>query len=113
LAAANSFAKGWNTGGAFGVPQDFPIYPGAGLIGVKDSIGSNGTSVSASWDANAPVDAVTAYYSDQLNRSPWAIVQKNPADGTWEFQRTDGKMRGLIQLSGHGQRTRIDILLNK
>jgi len=37
----------------------------------------------------------------------------NPIDGTWKFRRTDGKMTGLIRLSGHGQRTRIDILLNK
>ena len=113
LAFAGSLAKGWNAGSSFGVPQDFPIYPGAGLIGVKESFGSNGTSVSASWDATASLDTVTAYYADRLNQPPWTIIRKNPSDGTWEFQRTDGKMRGLIQLSGHGQRTRIDILLNK
>ena len=113
LALLGSFEKGWNAGGTFGVPQDFPIYPGAGLIGVKESFGTTGTSVSASWDATASLDTVNAYYSDQLSKPPWAIVRKNPTDGTWEFQRTDGKMRGLIQLSGHGQSTRIDILLNK
>lgn len=113
LALAGSLAKGWNAGSTFGVPQDFPIYPGAGLIGVKETLGTNGTSVSASWDASASLDTVTAYYSDRLSQSPWAIVRKNATDGTWEFQRTDGKMRGLIQLSGHGQSTRIDILLNK
>jgi hypothetical protein len=113
LAAANSLAKGWNTGGAFGVPQDFPIYQGAALIGVKESIGSDGTSVSASWDADASLDTVTAFYSDRLNNQPWALTAKNPVDGTWKFRRTDGKMTGLIRLSGHGQRTRIDILLIK
>jgi hypothetical protein len=113
LAAANSLAKGWNTGGAFGVPADFPVYQGAALIGVKESISSDGTSVSASWDANASLDTVTAFYADRLNRPPWAITAKNPIDGMWKFRRTDGKMTGLIQLSGHGQRTRIDILLNK
>jgi hypothetical protein len=113
LAAANSLAKGWNTGGAFGVPQDFPIYQGAALIGVKESIGSGGTSVSASWDAEASLDTVTAFYSDRLNHQPWAITAKNPVDGTWKFRRTDSNMTGLVRLSGHGQRTRIDILLIK
>jgi hypothetical protein len=113
LAAANSLAKGWNTGGAFGIPKDFPIYQGAALIGVKESIGSNGTSVSASWDADASVDAVTAFYAARLNQPPWAITAKNPIDGTWKFRRTDGNTTGLIQLSGHGQQTRIDILLVK
>ena len=113
LAAANSIVKGWNTGGAFGVPQDFPIYQGAALIGVNESIGSNGTSVSASWDADAPLDTVTAFYTNRLNLQPWAVTAMNPVDGTWKFRRTDDKMTGLIRLSGHGQRTRIDILLIK
>jgi hypothetical protein len=113
LTIANSIAKGWNTGGTFGVPQDFPIYPGAGLIGVNERVGSDGTSVSASWDANGALDTVTAFYSDRLNQQPWAITRKDPTDGTWEFRRTDGKVGGLIRLSGHGQRTRIDILLQK
>jgi hypothetical protein len=113
LAAVGSVAKGWNTAGAFGVPGDFPIYQGAALIGVKESIGSSGTSVSASWDADGSLDTVTTFYSASLNQPPWAISAKNPVDGTWKFRRTDGKMSGLIRLSGHGQRTRIDILLNK
>ena len=37
----------------------------------------------------------------------------NTNDGSWKFRRTDGKMTGLIRLSGHGQRTRIDVLLLK
>jgi hypothetical protein len=113
LALVGSLEKGWNAGGTFGVPQDFPIYPGAALIGVKETIGSNGTSVSASWDADASLDTVTAFYSARLDQPPWAITAKNPTEGTWKFRRTDGKMTGLIQLSGHGQRTRIDILLLK
>ncbi len=113
LAAANSLAKGWNVGGAFGVPTDFPVYQGAALIGVKESISSDGTSVSASWDADASLDTVTGYYSDRLNQQPWAVTAKNPVDGTWTFRRSDSKMTGLIRLSGHGRRTRIDILLNK
>ena len=34
-------------------------------------------------------------------------------DGTWEFRHTDGKIHGYIQLSGHGQQTRVDVLLLK
>ena len=113
LAAANAAMNGVTTGGMFGVPQDFPIYPGSALLGVNESFGSNGTSVSASWDANASLDIVTVFYSDRLNQQPWAITSTNPVDGTWKFRRTDGKMTGLIRLSGHGQRTRIDILLEK
>jgi hypothetical protein len=113
LTIASSLAKGWNVGGTFGVPQDFPIYSGAGLIGVNETFSPSGTSVSASWDADASLDTVTAFYSDRLNQQPWAITAMNPADGTWKFRRTDGKMTGLIRLSGHGQRTRIDILLEK
>jgi hypothetical protein len=113
LALVGSIEKGWNAGGTFGVPQDFPIYPGAGLIGVKENFGSSGTSVSASWDADASLDAVTAFYANRLNQPPWAVTAINPTDGTWKFRRTDGKMTGLIQLSGHGQQTRIDILLLK
>jgi hypothetical protein len=113
LAAAASLSKGWNTASAFGVPQDFPVYKGARLIGVKENIASNGTSVSASWDADASVDAVTAFYEQRLNQQPWAVTAKNPIDGAWKFRRTDGKTAGIIQLSSHGQRTRIDILLVK
>ena len=113
LAGANALAKGWNVGGAFGVPTDFPVYQGAALIGVKESISSDGTSVSASWDADASLETVTGFYSDRLNQQPWAVTATNPVDGTWKFRRSDGTMTGLIRLSGHGQRTRIDILLNK
>lgn len=113
FALVGSLEKGWNGGGAFGVPKDFPLYPGAGLIGVKENFGTNGTSVSASWDADASLDTVTTFYSAQLNQPPWAITAMNAVDGTWKFRRTDGSMTGLIRLSGHGQRTRIDILLLK
>src|SRR5207244_8852351 len=113
LAAANSLAKGWNVGGAFGVPTDFPVYQGAALIGVKESISSDGTSVSASWDADASLQTVTAFYSDRLNQQPWAVTAMNPVDGTWKFRRSDGNMTGLIRLSGHGHRTRTDTLPNK
>ena len=61
----------------------------------------------------ASLDTVTAFYSDRLNHEPWAVTAKNPVDGTWKFRRTDGKMTGLIRLSGHGQQTRIDVLLLK
>src|SRR5438105_11310199 len=73
LAAANSLTKGWNTAGTFGVPLDFPIYPGSALIGVNEKFGSGGTSVNASWDADASLDTVTAFYSDRLNHEPWAV----------------------------------------
>jgi hypothetical protein len=113
LALVGSLQKGWSAGGTFGVPQDFPIYPSAGLIGVRENFGTSGTTVNASWDADASLDTVTAFYSERLNQQPWAITAMNPTDGTWKFRRTDGNMTGLIRLSGHGQRTRIDILLLK
>ena|ERR1700731_758937 len=113
LALLGSVSKGLNSGGTFGVPPDFPIYPGAGLIGVNENFGSSGTTVNASWDAGASLDTVTAFYVARLNQQPWAITATNPIDGSWKFRRTDGKMSGIIRLSGHGQRTRIDILLLK
>jgi hypothetical protein len=113
LALVGSLEKGLTAGGTFGIPPDFPIYPGAGLIGVNEHIGSSGTTVNASWEADASLDTVTAFYSAQLNQQPWAITATNPVDGTWKFRRTDSKMTGLIRLSGHGQRTRIDVLLLK
>ena len=113
LALVGSLQMGWNAGGTFGVPQDFPIYPGAGLIGVNENIGPSGTTVNVSWDANAPLDTVTPFYSTRMNQQPWAVTAINSNDGTWKFRRTDGKTTGLIRLSGHGQRTRIDVLLLK
>jgi hypothetical protein len=113
LALLGSLQKDWSAGGTFGVPQDFPLYPGAGLIGVNENISPSGTTVNASWDADASLDTVTAFYSARLNQQPWVITAMNPTDGTWKFRRTDGKMSGLIRLSGHGQRTRIDVLLLK
>lgn len=113
LALVGSLGKGLSAGGTFGVPQDFPIYPGAGLIGVNENFSPSGTTVNASWDADASLDTVTAFYSARLNQQPWAVTAMNPTDGTWKFHRTDGKMTGLIRLSGHGQRTRIDVTLLK
>src|SRR6202035_581938 len=112
-ALVGCLGKGWNSGGSCGVPQDFPVYPGAGLIGVNENFGPSGTTVNASWDADASLDTVAAFYSARLNQQPWAVTATNPTDGTWKFRRTDGKMSGLIRLSGHGQTTRIDILLLK
>ena len=113
LLALNSLSKGWNQGGAFGVPQDFPIYPSATLSGVKETVSTSGTRVTATWEADAPLDTVTAYYAERLDRGSWQITGTNAVDGTWEFRRTDGKIHGYIQLSGHGQQTRVDILLLK
>ena len=113
LLALNSLSKGWNQGGAFGVPQDFPIYPNATLSGVKETISTDGTRVTATWEADAPLDTVTAYYAERLDMGSWQITGKNAVDGTWEFRRTDGKIHGYIQLSGHGQQTRVDVLLLK
>ena len=61
LALVGSLQKGWNAGGTFGVPQDFPVYPSAGLIGVNENFSPSGTTVNVSWDANAPLDTVTAF----------------------------------------------------
>jgi len=44
---------------------------------------------------------------------PWEITRTNTVDGIWQFRRTDGTVRGYIQLSGHGQRTRVDVTLLK
>jgi hypothetical protein len=113
LALVGSLGKGLSAGGTLGVPQDFPIYPGAGLIGVDENFSPSGTTVNASWDADASLDSVTAFYSTRLTQHPWVVTATNPIDGTWKYRRTDGKMSGLIRLSGHGQRTRIDVLLLK
>lgn len=113
LALFDSVAKDWNTAGAFGVPKDFPIYPNATLAGVHENFGPGGTQVNASWEADASLDTVTGFYAEQLNSGSWQITRKNAVDGTWEFRHTDGKVRGLIQLSGHGQQTRVDVLLLK
>ena len=113
LVVLNSVSKGWNQGGAFGVPNDFPIYPNAALIGVNENFSPSGTRVTAAWEADAPLDRATAYCAERLNQGPWQITRKNPVDGTWEFRHSDGRIHGYIQLSGHGQQTRVDVLLLK
>ena len=70
-------------------------------------------AVTAAWEADAPLDVVTAYYVERLDQGSWQITGKNTVDGTWEFRHTDGKIHGYIQLSGHGQQTRVDVLLLK
>src|SRR5439155_524969 len=70
LLALNSLSKGWNQGGAFGVPQDFPIYRNATLSGVKETISTSGTRVTATWEADAPLDTVTAYYAERSPMPP-------------------------------------------
>ena len=102
-----------NLSSTFGVPKDFPVYPAATLVGVRETMGTGGTRVDASWEASAPLDTVTAFYSQRLNQPPWKITRTNPVDGTWEFESTDGKTRGLIRLSGHGQQTRVDVSMQK
>jgi hypothetical protein len=113
LALVGSLGKGPSAGGTSGVPKDLPVYPGAGLIGVNENDTPVGTTLIASWDADASLDTVTAFYSTRLNQQPWAITDTNPPDWTWAFQRSDGKMDGLIRLSAHSSRTRIDVLLLK
>ena len=103
-----------NLSKTFGVPQDFPVYPAATLIGVRETVGTNGTRVDVSWQAPATLDTVTALYTQGLNQAPWEITRTNRVDGTWEFNRTDGtRIRGIIQLSGHGQQTRVDVSMLK
>lgn len=113
LLLLNSVVKGWNQGAAFGVPNDFPIYPNATLVSVNENISTSGTRVTATWEADAPLETVTAYYAELLDQGSWHITRKNALDGTWEFSRADGKVHGSIQLSGHGQQTRVDVLLLK
>lgn len=113
LWVASTFFTGSNLGRVFGVPQDFPIYPGAGLVGVRENFGTNGSSVVASWEVDAPVDKVTAFYEERLNQAPWTINRINTTDGSIEFQRTGSKSQGIIQIFGHGQPTRVDMQLLK
>lgn len=113
LLVLNSVTQGWNRGSAFGVPTDFPIYPNATLIGVNESISTTGTRVTAAWEADAPLDVATSYYAERLDQGSWQITRKNTVNGIWEFRHTDGKIHGYIQLSGHGQQTRVDVLLLK
>jgi hypothetical protein len=113
LALVGSLGRGLTAGGTLGVPKDLPIYPGAALISVNENVTPIATSVNASWDADASLETVTAFYSARLNQQPWAINDMNAPNGPWAFQRTDGKMDGLIRLSAHSSRTRIDVLLLK
>jgi hypothetical protein len=113
LALVGSLGKGLSAGGTLGVPKDLPIYPGAALIGVNENVTPIATIVNASWDADATLETVTAFYTARLNQQPWAINDMNDPNGTWAFQRTDGKMNGVIRLSANGQRTRINVLLLK
>jgi len=66
LSAAAWLGKA-NLAGTFGVPQDFPIYPTATLVGVRETVGTGGTRVDASWEADGSLDTVTAFYSQRLN----------------------------------------------
>jgi hypothetical protein len=113
LALLGSVEKNLDVGGAFGVPKDFPVYPNAALSGVHENFSPSGTRVTAAWEADAPLDVVTGYYVERLDQGSWQITGKNTVEGTWEFRHTDGKIHGYIQLSGHGQRTRVDVLLLK
>ena len=113
FALLGSLAKGLDLASAFGVPKDFPVYPNAALVSVNENVSPSGTRVTAAWEADTPLDTATAYYADHLNQGSWQITGKNAVDGTWEFRHTDGKIHGFIQLSGHGQQTRVDVLLLK
>jgi len=113
LSVLGWLAKGSNLAGVFGLPSDFPVYPGADLVGVHENFGTNGTVVDASWEVNAPVDEVMAFYSQRLDESPWSLIRANAADGSIEFERSAGQGTGIIELYGHGQQTRVDIQLQK
>ena len=102
-----------NAAGIFGVPSDLPVYPAATLVGVHENVSPGETRVDASWQADAALDAVTTFYSARLDNGQWQIVKKDPVTGIWEFRHADGKIRGLIELSAHGQETRIDVTLFK
>ena len=112
LVGASTLSKDLNAV-AFGVPSGFPVYPAAALVGVNETFSTSGTRVTASWEAAAPSATVESFYSERLNEAPWAITQKNPVDGTWEFRTNDGRVRGYLRLSGHGEQTRVDIVLLK
>jgi hypothetical protein len=106
-----SFFSGLSSGRGFGIPQDFPVYSGSTLVGWHKTVSTGGSSVSAAWEVSASADSVTAFYKERLNQAPWAITRANPADGSIEFKRIDGKGRGVIRLYSHGRQTRVEMLL--
>jgi hypothetical protein len=113
LVTLGNAAKNWDMAGTFGVPKDLPVYPNATLIGVHENVTPGETRVDASWQADASLSSVAAFYAEELDIGSWQITKRDPVTGVWEFRHSDGKVRGLIQLSGHGQQTRIDVSLLK
>jgi hypothetical protein len=97
-----------------GLAQDFPVYPGAKQTGVNTFVGTSGTDTRVSWEVNASVESVGAFYERELNSGNWEITSKNPATGDVLFRKRDQPAeQGQMRLLAAGQSTTIQVEIRK
>jgi hypothetical protein len=90
-------------------PKDFPIYPGAQQTDFNYEISGATSRCTAGWESDAAPTEVSSFYEGSLTTGAWQLVNKDPDDGLWYFQRrSDGSTIGRMGFSAHGTQTRIE-----
>jgi len=90
-------------------PRDFPIYPGAQQTDFNYEISGATSRCTAGWESDVAPTEVSSFYEDSLTTGAWQLVNKDPDDGLWYFQRrSDGSTIGRMGFSTHGTQTRIE-----
>jgi hypothetical protein len=79
-------------------PQDIPLYPNAQLQSVTLANGSQ-NGVVTRWLSSDPSNFITNFYSEQLEKSNWQVLQQPTDDlpDTFEVQRDNLQVKVSIQ----------------
>ena len=100
------------------IPDDFPVYPGAGLDSAFASHSGGCTTVEAGWSSPAAVQAVVVFYQERLAGGGWTITDSRMS-GTATviaFQSASGPHREgyvSIQAPPYAGKTNISLTLVK
>ena len=105
--------------GAFScLPSDFPKYPGASVVSENTSAAGDlspgdSTQCTMILRSGDSVDAVSAFYQQNLNTGDWTIPPSHPPGDTYAFARKSRpETVGEVVVTAKGLSTEINIRLN-
>lgn len=90
----------------FGIPSDFPRYPGATQTGFHTYGNSDsersGTDTDISYHSGDPASRVEDFYTARLSGPPWHVTSRDPACRCIDFSNAEGTIQGHIEIEDRG-----------